>query len=313
MSTSSGLWLQEELEPDLKWMIQIDQIMHSGQSEFQKVELVRSLRFGKLLVLDGKAQSAEFDEAVYHELLVHPAMVHHPNPKTVFICGGGEGSTAREVLRHKSVEKCVMVDIDKVVCDFCEAHLDNNKAAFADPRLELIIDDAKAQLENYPGGFDVIIGDLADPVSCGPCYHLYTDDFYRNVILKKLNPGGIFVTQSAAGGVLSHTQVFTPVYRTLKEVFPTVVPYAAHVPSFCDTWAWNMSFSSPDTKVLEGAELQKRLEERVEGETQFLDGDAWMGAKALNKIVKKGLQEETRVLTKESHAFLHGSGVKSLV
>eukprot|EP00873_Tetraselmis_striata_P026404 jgi/Tetstr1/446668/TSEL_034189.t1 len=297
---SSGLWLEEELEPDLKWMIQIDQIMHSGQSEFQKVELVRSLRFGKLLVLDGKAQSAEFDEAVYHELLVHPALLHHPNPKTVFICGGGEGSTAREVLRHKSVEKCVMVDIDKVVCDFCKSNLEVNKAAFDDPRLELIIDDAKAQLENYPGG-------------CGPCYHLYTDEFYRDVILKKLNPGGIFVTQSAAAGVLSHTQVFTPVNKTLKAVFPTVVPYAAHVPSFCDTWGWNMSFSSPDTKVLNADEMEARLKERVNGDTQFLDGDAWVGAKGLNKIVKKGLEAETRVLTKDSHAFLHGTGVKSLV
>ena len=99
------------------------------------------------MLLDGKLQSAEADERVYHECLVHPAMLHHPNPRKVFICGGGEGSTAREVLKHKSVEKVVMVDIDKVVCDFCEKHLEDNAATFKDPRLELIIDDAKAQLE----------------------------------------------------------------------------------------------------------------------------------------------------------------------
>mmetsp|Transcript_23336 Transcript_23336/g.64747 ORF Transcript_23336/g.64747 Transcript_23336/m.64747 type:complete len:312 (+) Transcript_23336:156-1091(+) len=309
---SGAIWLEEELEPDLKWSMQVSRILHTGQSEFQQVALVETPRFGKILLLDGKSQSAEFDEAVYHELLVHPAMLHHPNPKAVFICGGGEGATAREVLRHKSVEKCVMVDIDKVVCDFCRDHLEVNKEAFADPRLELIIDDAKAQLENYPGKFDVIIGDLADPVSCGPCYHLYTAGFYKDIICNKLNPGGIFVTQSAAAGVLSHTQVFTPVNRTLQEVFPTVVPYSAHVPSFCDTWGWNMAFSSTDTQLLGSEEFEKLLSERIEGETKFLDGDSWMAAKALNKIVRSSLAVEKRVLTGDNPVFLHGTGIKAL-
>lgn len=68
----------------------------------------------QVLLLDGKAQSAEADEFVYHELLVHMALLLHPNPRTVFIAGGGEGATAREALRHRSVERVVMVDIDKV-------------------------------------------------------------------------------------------------------------------------------------------------------------------------------------------------------
>jgi spermidine synthase len=80
----------------------------------------------------------------------------------------------REILRHPSVEKVVMVDIDKVVTDFCAKHLEDNHGAFKSPRLELINDDARSQLENYPGKFDVVIGDLADPLDCGPCYQLYT-------------------------------------------------------------------------------------------------------------------------------------------
>ena len=74
-------------------------------------------------------QSCQSDEFVYHESLVHPAMLMHPNPKTVYIGGGGEGSTAREVLRHKSVEKCVMVDIDGDVVEFCRKFLPENTAA----------------------------------------------------------------------------------------------------------------------------------------------------------------------------------------
>ena len=106
----------------------------------------------------------------------------------------------------------------------------------SDPRLELIYDDARAQLENYPGTFDVIIGDLADPVFGGPCYQLYTDDFYKNVVSKKLNAGGIFATQSGPCGVMTAGEVFSSIHSTLKASFPTVVPYQTHIPSFADVW-----------------------------------------------------------------------------
>jgi Spermine/spermidine synthase domain len=105
-----------------------------------------------------------------------------------------------------------------------------------DHRLELIHDDAYARLRDYPGTFDVIIGDLNDPVDGGPCYKLYTDDFYRTVVANKLNAGGVFVTQSGPCGMLSAPQVFTSIHRTLAASFGAVVPYCCHVPSFVDEW-----------------------------------------------------------------------------
>merc|ERR1711988_135570 len=112
---------------------------------------------------------------VYHECLVHPAMLLHPSgAKTVYIGGGGEGSTAREVLRHRSVERCVMVDIDEDVVRFCREQLPENTDAFNNPRLQVIIDDAKAVIENSSDKYDVIIMDLDDPLEGGPCYQLYT-------------------------------------------------------------------------------------------------------------------------------------------
>merc|ERR1719203_2782113 len=128
-------------------MYKMDKILGSTTSKFQTVDLVDLEPFGRSLVIDGLMQSCRVDEFVYHECLVHPAMLMHPAPKNVYIGGGGEGSTAREVLRHKTVEKCVMVDIDKDVVDFCREHLPENKEAFADPRLELVIEDAKVVLE----------------------------------------------------------------------------------------------------------------------------------------------------------------------
>lgn len=314
--SSKRLWLEEELQDDLKWCMITKQILHVEKSKFQDVELIESGPFGKVLLLDGKLQSAEADEVVYHECLVHPAMLHHPNPKRVFIMGGGEGSTAREVLRHKSVEQCVMVDIDEVVCSFCEKHLEANQAAFKDSRLQLIIDDARAQLEKAAdGSFDVIIGDLADPVFGGPCYQLYTQEFYQTVVKQKLAPGGVFVTQSGPAGVLSATQVYTAINHTLQSVFPTVTPYLQHLPSFADCWGWNMAFTDKSQKVLTAEEVDVRISERLAAgqSLQFLDGATLTGIMALNKITRRAVAEETHIYTVDNPKFIHGDGIKTLV
>jgi thermospermine synthase len=91
-------------------------------------------------------------------------------------------------------------------------------------------------LRDYPGSFDVIIGDLNDPQDGGPCYQLYTKSFYQDVVSSKLNPGGVFVTQSGPAGMLTAPQVFTSIHNTLAASFGKVVPYSCHVPSFVDEW-----------------------------------------------------------------------------
>jgi thermospermine synthase len=306
---SKRLWLEEDIEHDLRWSYQVKSILHTGRSDFQDVELVDTGPFGKVLLLDGKLQSAERDEFVYHECLVHPALLAHPNPRTVFIAGGGEGSTAREVLRHKTVEKCVMVDIDGDVVKFCKEHLEVNKEAFADPRLELIIGDARSGLEEYDGKFDVIVGDLADPVWGNPCYQLYTQAYYE-MCKSKLNPGGVLVTQSGPAGVLSCTEVYTVINNTLKQVFPKVVPAASHVPSFADTWGWQIAFCDEQTAAAydSEAELDRRIAERVTGELQHYDGRCHGCITALSKHVRAKLAEEKRVYTMENPVFIHGAG-----
>ena len=113
----SGKWYLETVFPDLAVMLQVREVLHSGQTAYQKVDVLESEIFGRSLVLDGKTQSTERDEHVYHEALVHPAMLFHPCPRTVFIGGGGEGGTLREVLCHRSVERVVMLDLDKEVVD----------------------------------------------------------------------------------------------------------------------------------------------------------------------------------------------------
>ena len=100
--------------------------------------------YGKQLFLDCMPQSSEADEFIYHEALVHPAMLAHPNPKRILIAGGGEGGTAREVLRHRTVEQLVMVDLDPKLVELSKAHLPYWDGVQEDPRFELVQGDAIA-------------------------------------------------------------------------------------------------------------------------------------------------------------------------
>lgn len=299
-------WYEEEIEENLRWCFALNSILHTGATRFQDIQLLDTKPFGKALVIDGKLQSAEIDEFIYHESLVHPALLHHPHPTTVFIMGGGEGSTAREIFRHKTVDKVVMCDIDEEVVEFCKSYLVVNKGAFSDPRLQLIINDARSELQNTKECFDVIIGDLADPIEGGPCYQLYTKSFYESTVKPKLNPCGIFITQAGPAGIFSHTEVFSCINNTLKQVFKHVVPFSAHIPSYADTWGWVMASDSPFEVNAE--ELDLRMKQRMKGENRYLDGKTFSSASILSKPVRNSLDNETHVYTEGAARFIYGHG-----
>jgi len=306
--------IEEELEPGFRALYKIEKVLHSGQSQFQTVDIVDLAPFGRTLLIDGMIQSCQIDEFVYHECLVHPAMLlHATGVKTVYIGGGGECSTAREVLRHASVTKCTMVDIDAEVVNFCKMHLPENAGVHTDPRFELVIDDAKGQLEGAPdGSYDLIIMDLDDPLEGGPCYQLYTKEFYETC-LKKLAPGGIFLTQSGQAGLKLHTSVFTPINATLKTVFKQVVGYTQAVYSFCDEWGWNMAFATPREggMAIPVAEVDALIKARITGELKFLDGESYQGLPALSKVHRANLAKETRVMSVATgtFSFMHSQGL----
>lgn len=303
-----SLWYEEEIDENLRWSFGLTSILHTGVSKFQEIALLDTQPFGKVLTLDRKMQSAERDEWVYHECLVHPALLLHHSPKSIYIMGGGEGSTAREALRHRSVRKVVMCDIDEEVVKFCSAHLSVNREAFQSSRLELVINDAKAELESRTERFDIIVGDLADPLEWGPCYLLYSKGFYQNTVKPKLNPGGILVTQAGPAGILSHKEVFTSIFNTLKQVFKYVIAYSAHVPSYADTWGWVMASDHPFTQIAATDELDCKIKQRVKGELRYLDGATLHASTILNKEVRQSLANEKHVYTEDSARFVYGHG-----
>ncbi|XP_021890714.1 thermospermine synthase ACAULIS5 [Carica papaya] len=300
-------WYEETIDVHLKWSFELNSVLHKGTSEHQEIALLDTKHFGKVLVIDGKMQSAERDEFIYHECLIHPPLLCHPNPRTVFIMGGGEGSAAREILKHKTVKKIIMCDIDQEVVDFCRRYLTVNHEAFCNEKLNLVINDAKKELEKCNEKFDIIVGDLADPVEGGPCYQLYTKSFYEKILKPRLNDKGIFVTQAGPAGIFTHKEVFSSIYNTIKHVFKYVMAYTAHVPSFADTWGWVIASDQPFS--INAEEIDRRIEDRVCGELLYLNGASFLSSSIMNKTVSLSLLNETHVYTEEDARFIHGHGL----
>src|SRR3989454_525551 len=94
-------WFHERLGPSEGHVHEVRTVLLSRQTPFQHIEIVELGDYGRSLILDGKVQSTQADEFIYHEVLVHPAMLVHPDPKRVMVIGGGEGAPPRAGLRPR--------------------------------------------------------------------------------------------------------------------------------------------------------------------------------------------------------------------
>ena len=299
MTRDHSLWFRESVSEHLYHELMISGVVYSGQSEYQTIEIVDTLAFGRILVLDGKTQSAESDEFIYHEMLVHPAMITHPGPERVFIAGGGEGATLREVLYHKSVKQAVMVDIDRDVIEASRRYLPAwSDGAFDDPRTTLLHQDAKEYLENTDSTFDVIFIDLSDPVEGNPSALLFTERFYK-VVRDRLAPGGIMAIQAETID-FRRSAAFTAICHTLSEVFDKVVPYHAVVPSFSGDWGFATAGSSLDPSTLSETDVDSALATRISKPCRAYDGLTHQGLFMLPRLLREELAAETHVLTEDN-------------
>ena len=299
----TGNWYAESVSPDLAVLLRLRAVLYSGTTAYQKVEVLDSCVFGRSLVLDGKTQSTESDEFIYHETLVHPAMLYHPGPKSVFIGGGGEGGTLREALAHRSVESVTMIDLDQEVVELCRAHLPNHhQGSFDDPRLTLLHQDARAFLQSEGDGFDVIILDLVDPLEEGTAYLLYTDEFYR-MAKSRLNPGGVLVTQSGPAGLPNHQECFTTIYHTLSKVFAHATAAQVHIPAFQTLWGFTITSDSALTQPTDD-ELDSAIARRIDKELRHYDGETHRGMFALPKFLRQGMEDETRINRDDHPVFM---------
>jgi spermidine synthase len=297
-------WLYDEVSPDLVQLHRIKKVIYSGRTEFQSIEIVDTKSFGVCLVLDGKIQSSERDEFIYHEALVHPAMLSHACPETVFIAGGGEGATLREVLAHKTVKGVIMVDIDRQVIDICRRFLPEfHQGSFDDSRLELCFADARRYLQETNDRFDVVIIDLVEPLEEGPACLLYTQEFYQ-LVKERLNPDGIMSVQSGASG-WTNLQNFTAIINTLKSVFAIVCPYQAYVPSFVDLWGFATASQSINPIELLSEDVDRGIAARLLRKLKSYDGLTHQSLFTLPKHTRHQLGITRRIITDKKPIVVH--------
>ena len=300
----SRSWHAESITPHLQISHSLSEIVFQTITKYQKVEIINSRAFGQCLILDGKTQSSEADEYIYHESLVHPAAILHSNPETVFIGGGGEGATLREILKHKPVKKVVMVDIDEEIIAICKKYLlKHHQGAFNDPRLELHIQDARSFLGSTSETFDLVILDFADPIENGPASMLYTKDFYKT-IKARLNPKGILVTQAGPTGNYNYSECFTSIINTLKLLFETVAPSSFFIPSFGTPWGIVLACDIDLEIHTPASEIDLLLRRKVSQSMHYYDGISHQNLFSLPRYLRKGIAEETRVISDTNPLFI---------
>ena len=298
----SGQWFSEVITPDMSTLTRIKEFHYSGRTKFQNVEVIETATSGRALILDGKTQSSEADEHIYHEALVHPAMLMHPNPLKIFIGGGGEGATLREVLSHKSVERVVMVDLDEEIVKISRQFLPNHsKGAFEDSRIELVHTDAREYLEHTEEIFDVIILDLVDPLEAGVAYKLYTQEFY-GIVKAKLGSSGVMVTQSGPAGLMNYHECFTPIIKTLQNTFIEVLPYNIFVPCFMSMWGFTIGTNEPS--FVPPHQRDPLIAQRLSKGLRFYDQISHQHMFSLPSYIRYGIDNEKQIITDENPVFM---------
>ena len=263
--------------------IGLKKLLFSEQSDYQLVEVYETDSWGNLMTIDGMVMLSERDEFVYHEMISHTAMFTHPNPKRVLIIGGGDGGTAREVLKHPSVEKVDMVEIDKTVVDASKLHFPG-VGDFDNPKLNVLFEDGIAFIKNVETPYDVIIIDGSDPV--GPAKGLFEKDFYKFCV-DALTDDGVLTAQTESPWVNSYHDSMRSVFGALDDLFPISKMYLSFIPLY-PAGMWSMGLASKKADPL-ADEVLRRAEEgsRSMKGLQYYNPDIHRGAFALPNFVKR--------------------------
>ncbi len=274
-----------------------------AQTKFQHVEIMETHAYGKVLVLDGRIQSSQAEDFVYHEALVHPGMLASERaPESGLVIGGGEGATLREILRYPSIRRAVMVDIDDEVVELCKKHLpEMHQGAFEDRRSELRHEDARAYLEKTSERFDFITIDLVEPLEEGPACLLFTKEFYT-LVRDRLTPGGALTLQ-AGMTKLGELDFFTSIHRTLREVFPVVAGYQTFISCFGTPWGFITATKKVDPLRQDAATVDRLISERIKGPMTYWDGQTHQHAFHLPRHIRAAIAAQTRVVT-DAHPLI---------
>jgi spermidine synthase len=223
------LWYQDAIEfgHGISLRIKIKTVLFNARSPYQEITIMETERLGRILVIDGITMLTEWDEYAYHEMISHVPLLVHPNPSRILIIGGGDGGTAREVIKHPSVESVHVCELDEEVVDACKKYLPSLASSFKDPRVKVFYEDGAKFITKHPESYDIIIVDSTDPL--GPGQILFQEPFYQG-LKEALRGEGIAVTQCES--FFLHQHVIRGVFSFARNLFPKLGYYSTLVPTY---------------------------------------------------------------------------------
>lgn len=278
-------WFTEVSDRDgSAFSLRITQHLETRQSQWQTTEMYNTTDWGKLMIIDGCTMVSSRDNFLYHEMMSHPALYTHDDPKVVVIIGGGDCGTLREVLKHPGVEKAIQIDIDENVTRLSEIYFPELCESNDDPRAELkFIDGIQWMKDRDDASVDIIIVDSTDPI--GPAKGLFNCAFYQDC-LRALRPGGILVQQSESP--LLHVPLIQEMRSEMKSAgfnqFQTL-PFPQ--PLYPSGW-WSCTLARKDEAF---GDFRRTAADAQAFETHYYNSGVHQGAMALPNFLKKALED----------------------
>lgn len=281
-SSPMDLWVEERHRDYYGTRFRCKKVLFSGKSKYQYIDVVETHGHGRMLLNDGIVMISEKDEFVYHEMMAHVPLFVHPRPQNVLIIGGGDGGVAREVLCHKSVSQCVLVEIDQMVVDVSKEFFPNIAGSFQNPKLQLKIQDGIQFVKETNQKFDVVLVDSTDPM--GPAKPLFSKAFYKDVF-QLLTEDGLLVVQAESPFFELSTQKF--ILQSLKDIFPLISLY-----NYSNTvypgGLWSFAFASKKYHPIK--DFQKERVEQTGWDFSYYNTNTHRAAFAQPEFVKKELK-----------------------
>lgn len=289
-------WIEETFHPDWKTSMRADEVLHEVKTDHQDLVIFKNKTWGTVLILDGVFQLSTADEFVYHEMMAHVPLFAHENPKSVLVIGGGDGGVLREVLKHPSLEKATLCEIDRAVIDLSLKHFPEiSNGAFNHAKTNVVIADGYKFVQDAKAQFDAIIVDSSEPI--GPSAILHTREFFA-ACKSALKPGGVFVAQN--GLPFFFRDHLGGTTRVLASLFKYVAPYFAHQPCyFGGPIAINFATDDVSAATVTSEHLTKRQKDRGISGLKYWTPAAHTGAFALpayaEQVVSTAIQDGRRL------------------
>lgn len=234
------MWFSDEHTDNVKLSIRVEQQLFSAQSEFQRIDVLESKEFGRILVADGDLMLTEKDEFIYHEMITHVPMAVHPHVEQVLVIGGGDGGIVRELVKYDAIEKIDVVEADPLLVEVCRKFFPQMACSMNDPRVQIFNEDGLRFVRSKSDEYDLIIIDSPNPF--GPGEGLFTKEFYGNCY-NALHGDGVMINQHESPFYKEEAFQCQRMHKRIIESFPISKIYQAHIPSY-PSGHWLFGFAS---------------------------------------------------------------------